>query len=259
MMVEKDGSVKGELIRALESALAEMRGRLSRAERRASEAERKGNEAFEAKCGSCESRPRPVPPISPSTQGSGRITSTSPSQSSLLSALIPQYQSPVQESTTSFRSPTNRDTDADAISRQVAMDMACGFCEGIESVCVCRIVRENELSSSSAHSHNQQSERPFIGINPVTKQLTPTYHAELTAAVKSTSILDNLPPIEPAVPLRRRRERGGVSGIRKAPIFAVSPAAMQGANAQSPLYIPPAECSGDPRNCPACKDDAFGE
>jgi hypothetical protein len=198
-------------------------------------------------------------------------------------------------------------SDSDSISRQVAMDMACGFCEGIESVCVCRIVREGERVAAAAAAHQQQQAqtsqslstptiRPHSGIypaktsssssssssmmvNPVTKQLTPTYHAEITAAVRSTSILDNLPPVEAAVPLRRR-VRGGAGGAggvsssgvqgagRKAPIFAVSPAVSMGVAgvmdaaalaAPGILYIPPAECSGDPRNCPACKDDEFGE
>jgi hypothetical protein len=171
------------------------------------------------------------------------------------------------------------DDDENSISRQVAMDMACGFCEGIESVCVCRIVRETERNSrnnSNNHSDNdhmddmssQFAPGQVMGIvNPVTKQLSPTYHAEIAAAVKSTSILDNLPPVEAAVPLRRRqRQNNGtgngqgnaVFGVKKAPIFAVSPAVLQDGQG-SPLYIPPAECSGDPRNCPACKDDDFGE
>ena len=193
-------------------------------------------------------------------------------------------------------------SDSDSISRQVALDMACGFCEGIESVCVCRIVREGErVAAAAAHNQQQEQSSPSqtiftpgvhsgiypaktasssssMMVNPVTKQLTPTYHAEITAAVRSTSILDNLPPVEAAVPLRRRvraaagggmaSSRGSEGMGRKAPIFAVSPAVSMGVAgvmdaaalaAPGILYIPPAECSGDPRNCPACKDDEFGE
>ncbi len=56
------------------------------------------------------------------------------------------------------------------------------------------------------------------------------------------SILDNLPPYQPAVPLPRKH------GTLMNSIFPVVP-------------LPSAQekCTGDPSNCPACADDAFGK
>ena len=235
--------------------------------------------------------------------GINKTTSTSShlSPSAGLTSMNPPHPNQHQHS----HSDPDLISDSDSISRQVAMDMACGFCEGIESVCVCRIVREGERVAAAAaaanHQQQQQQQQQIDGdqsipngghsgiypgtmttsssmmmmVNPVTKQLTPTYHAEITAAVRSTSILDNLPPVEAAVPLRRRVRTGssevkgtGMGGRKAPPIFAVSPAVSMGVAgvmdaaalaAPGILYIPPAECSGDPRNCPACKDDEFGE
>lgn len=67
-----------------------------------------------------------------------------------------------------------------------------------------------------------------------------------------------LPPPEPAVRLRKRSKIAsllndksfGVERVNTRPVAKVE---------ETRLYIPPAECSGDPRNCPACKDDAFGK
>lgn len=261
---ERDATVKSEKIKALEAALVEMRDKLGFAERRASDAESKGQADLRfslgsTRCNSCGHRGGGQGTVSPETPPPPRhFPSPSPPRFDISPEPVESHPG-----FTSSKSLTydHKDDEVDAISRQVAMDMACGFCEGIESVCVCRMVRENERKGGAAPFDTTATTTTTVsgdvmGIHPVTKQLTPTYQAELSAAVKSTSILDNLPPVEAAVPLRRRRERGGLSGIKKPPIFAVSPAAFQ---EQSPLYIPPAECSGDPRNCPACKDDDFGK
>ncbi|KAF7320443.1 BZIP domain-containing protein [Mycena kentingensis (nom. inval.)] len=62
------------------------------------------------------------------------------------------------------------------------------------------------------------------------------------------SILDNLPPYQPPVPLRLR-PRGPATQINA--IFQVSPPAQ-------PISAQPT-CSGDPSNCSACADDSFGK
>lgn len=313
----------------LEDALREMRGKLGGVERLVREAERRGYERGRREAlgsiagsssGSHERREgtNTFAPGSRRPSGSGStslvaqedgdedeeeykprmmvLSSGSPSDPTKTYTPSPTQQdqsrprhSHSQSQSQSLRMPSS-DDDVDSISRQVAMDMACGFCEGIESVCVCRIVREEERNGKNNHYHrsddnehvddgngngngNGNGGRLYGGVmgivNPVTKQLSPTYHAEITAAVRSTSILDNLPPVQAAVPLRRRRPNGnvqgdgsssfGIFGVKKVPIFAVSPAVLQDGK-DSPSYVPPpAECSGDPRNCSACKDDDFGE
>lgn len=57
----------------------------------------------------------------------------------------------------------------------------------------------------------------------------------------STSVLDNLPPYQPAVPLPRR--------VTTAPANRV----FSFTTVQAPL------CTGDPSSCPACADDPFGK
>lgn len=169
----------------------------------------------------------------------------------------------------------------------------CGFCSGMESICVCRSIEENDktLPDTSLAYFNKSSQgiqlfQPQSGIDSI---VNAAKHQEAV----SQSILENLPAPEAAVPLRRRRPRGpGARSTSRTPIFAVQPLNLEhpasrsqdlvssGANATSGiytsasgfesgvvammkdkengLYIPPAECSGDPRNCPACKDDDFG-
>ncbi|CAK5280264.1 unnamed protein product [Mycena citricolor] len=96
----------------------------------------------------------------------------------------------------------------------------CGFCSD-NSLCVCRDVFQPLPEVKMALSND-----PSIIVldNP--------------APVNEPSILDNLPPYQPPVPLRIRPK-----GTRPTnPIFEITPA-----------------CSGDPANCPACADDSFGK
>lgn len=64
------------------------------------------------------------------------------------------------------------------------------------------------------------------------------------------SILEKLPPYQPAVPLRRRT----AASVAK-PIFELSAAGA----GSSTLTSGPPTCSGDPDNCMACADDTFGQ
>lgn len=166
----------------------------------------------------------------------------------------------------------------------------CGFCSGMESICVCRSIEENDktlpdtsLAYFAKSQATTQSCQPQSGIDSI---VNAAKHQEAV----SHSILQNLPAPEPAVPLRRRRARAsGAENSARLPIFAVQPLNLDNkatSNSGNPahtsgiftsassgfesgvvammqdkengLYIPPAECSGDPKNCPACKDDDFG-
>lgn len=163
----------------------------------------------------------------------------------------------------------------------------CGFCSGMESICVCRSIEENDKTlpdTSLSYLNKSQGIPPFQPQSGIDSIVNAAKHQEAF----SQSILENLPAPEAAVPLRRRRARAsGPENAPRVPIFAVQPATLvptgkQGLAASAAsgiytsassgfesgvvalmqdkngLYIPPAECSGDPRNCPACKDDDFG-
>ncbi|KAI0778506.1 hypothetical protein BD413DRAFT_509782 [Trametes elegans] len=66
-----------------------------------------------------------------------------------------------------------------------------------------------------------------------------------TPPAAPSSILDNLPAYQPPIPLRRRAPNPSLQ-----PVF--------------PITLPTSDpevpsCTGDPANCPACADDAFGK
>jgi AP-1-like transcription factor len=112
----------------------------------------------------------------------------------------------------------------------------CGFCDE-HTPCVCREILEQHVADRIGRLGQltlkiDHSEAPGI-LSSSTSQA-------------QTSILDNLPAYQPAVPLRRRafnKQAGGGSSIF--PI--VQPSSL------------PSTCSGDPRNCRACASDDFGK
>ncbi|KAI0694882.1 hypothetical protein BC835DRAFT_1406363 [Cytidiella melzeri] len=126
-----------------------------------------------------------------------------------------------------------------------AMDtFNCGFCSD-STPCICRelaLQQINNLPSSAAAykaenpDNNRDHELRFDGSQMSTQQ---------------PSILDNLPAYQPPVPLRRR----GGQRINTTPNFPISQSQSQ----SSPSSQTEASCTGDPSNCPACADDAFGK
>ncbi|KAJ7181771.1 hypothetical protein C8R43DRAFT_970399 [Mycena crocata] len=104
----------------------------------------------------------------------------------------------------------------------------CGFCNE-DTPCVCRDVFQQSAPVPD-HKLNVTPIRSIVLGSPPPEE---------------TSILDNLPPYQPPVPLRLRPR--GTTQINT--IFQVSP----------PSTSTPANCSGDPSNCPACADDSFGK
>ncbi|KAJ9122441.1 hypothetical protein QFC22_001866 [Naganishia vaughanmartiniae] len=169
----------------------------------------------------------------------------------------------------------------------------CGFCSGMESICVCRSIEENDktLQDTSMSYVNYRAALPHP-LPQLQSGIDSIVNAALHQEAISRSILDDLPAPEAAVPLRRKRRRAnGTAESLRPPVFAVQSmmddssttgsrnTASTGATSgiftsnssgfesgviammqdkDKGLYIPPAECSGDPRNCPACKDDDFG-
>ncbi|KAJ9100677.1 hypothetical protein QFC21_003722 [Naganishia friedmannii] len=170
----------------------------------------------------------------------------------------------------------------------------CGFCSGMESICVCRSIEENDktLQDTSFSYVTRHIAQPYQ-LPQLQSGIDSIVNAALHQEAVTQSILDNLPAPEAAVPLRRKRQRANSdTDTSRLPIFAVqllkgsrlsaasSNPALTGATSgiytssssgfesgviammqdkDKGLYIPPAECSGDPQNCPACKDDDFGK
>lgn len=118
----------------------------------------------------------------------------------------------------------------------------CGFCTDT-SPCVCRELAmqttvEQRFPTPSLkveHTERRPVSLPSNLQQPAAPQPQPEH----------TSILDNLPAYQPPVPLRRRN--AGKPATKS--IFPVS----------YPSSTAPPTCTGDPSNCPACADDAFGK
>ncbi|KAJ6610103.1 hypothetical protein B0H10DRAFT_1954144 [Mycena sp. CBHHK59/15] len=106
----------------------------------------------------------------------------------------------------------------------------CGFCSE-DTPCVCRDVFQH-TSAVADHKIDVTPMRSIVLGSPPPDE---------------TSILDNLPPYQPAVPLRLR-PRGTTQSNT---IFQVS-SPSQPTNTSM-------NCSGDPSNCAACADDSFGK
>ncbi|KAG6895731.1 hypothetical protein C0992_012960 [Termitomyces sp. T32_za158] len=110
----------------------------------------------------------------------------------------------------------------------------CGFCTE-DTPCMCRELVQQVHAQSSYDQSNLASN--IHTTNPIQFITGPPSHPEC--------ILENLPPYQPAVPLRRRPGTSNVNSV-----FAVTVPTSQ---------APTVTCSGDPSNCMACADDAFGK
>ncbi|KAI0094979.1 hypothetical protein BDY19DRAFT_982296 [Irpex rosettiformis] len=120
----------------------------------------------------------------------------------------------------------------------------CGFCSD-GTPCVCRelaLQQVNNLPTPSATFKAENSDNTrVVDIRFDGPQLSP----------QDSSILENLPAYQPPVPLRRRGQR-----INPLPVFPITQ--TQQSSIFSISQSTPS-CTGDPTNCPACADDAFGK
>jgi AP-1-like factor len=114
----------------------------------------------------------------------------------------------------------------------------CGLCTDGTS-CVCREM----VLDPPATPFKTETTVPAASLVPVA--LPPA------SQIGAHSILDNLPPYQPPVPIRRRPE---VRPLRS--LFPVVP--LSGSPSQV-TQTSPVGCSGDPSNCLACADDVFGQ
>lgn len=121
------------------------------------------------------------------------------------------------------------DTRAAVQSNEAASSFgSCGLCNEVIP-CLCHAIVAQDSPGEAVDFKDHTS--------------TSVFSPELPAGeVLHNSILDNLPPYQPAVPLPRKH------GTSMNSIFPVVP-----------LPSTEEKCTGDPSNCPACADDAFGK
>lgn len=117
----------------------------------------------------------------------------------------------------------------------------CGLCNE-DTPCVCReiavhnqVAEHMDVTSFKAADYNTGNLTQTTSVHLQPHSIAPTHH---------TSILDNLPPYQPPVPLRP-------ASIMDPSFVSAPPLAVQCASSVT--------CSGEPSNCMACADDAFGK
>ncbi|KAI0639729.1 hypothetical protein C8Q77DRAFT_1152686 [Trametes polyzona] len=121
----------------------------------------------------------------------------------------------------------------------------CGLCNE-NTPCFCREMAIQQVNERMS----------VVGAMSPMKLETPDQNAATTSSPPSlvsqtqttTSILDNLPAYQAPVPLRRRAPNPSLQ-----PIFPVTLPSSEPPKPEVP------SCTGDPSNCPACADDAFGK
>lgn len=120
----------------------------------------------------------------------------------------------------------------------------CGFCNE-NTPCVCREIALQQVSERMSLSNTTSMKVENTDHNAPAAQPSAHFPHSMTT---QQSILDNLPAFQPAVPLRRRAHNPSLQ-----PIFRISQPPSEPSNPMIP------SCSGDPSNCLACADDAFGK
>ncbi|KAF9532031.1 hypothetical protein CPB83DRAFT_874424 [Crepidotus variabilis] len=140
---------------------------------------------------------------------------------------------PSQGADSNTFSSLSSDAKSDIPLRAFPFD--CGFCDET-TICVCREIAAQAVVEQSLITPN------YTG-STTSRAAEEPPSSIISGAASSKSILENLPTYQPPVPLRRRTKT------------TIS-------NSIFPVHAPAAEpptCSGDPSNCMACADDAFGK
>ncbi|KAG1867947.1 hypothetical protein DFJ58DRAFT_118347 [Suillus subalutaceus] len=128
-----------------------------------------------------------------------------------------------------------------ALDAQDSVDsFQCVLCSP-EVPCVCREMDMEQAVADNNLSHiSLKPEHDHSIMSPMDQ---PTQLAASTSS--QINILENLPAYQAPVPIRRR-----MTGQSTNPVFSVTPISVPSSSAK---------CSGDPANCMACSDDAFGK
>ncbi|KAF9452671.1 hypothetical protein P691DRAFT_783607 [Macrolepiota fuliginosa MF-IS2] len=161
----------------------------------------------------------------------------------------PVYEVQIPETTHTVMTGIN----LNAIPKPLSLDpnapfptFDCGFCSD-DTPCVCRELAQQAADRSSLTTFKSEEFTPTVMPSNRVVHLEP---APQPQQPPHPSILDNLPAYQPPVPLRRRATPGTVGSIF--PIQTLS-------ETQPPNSTSVPTCSGDPSNCLACADDAFGK
>lgn len=171
--------------------------------------------------------------------------------------------SPESSDTMDAHFPASYDTQSDMLNRasfdnfnnmasEVKADdvlssfssLGCGYCDG-GAICLCHEISVHDVverTIDSAVLKNNDFNGHIVSHNVQdTNMISPQEPAQ-------GSILDNLPAYQPPLPLRLRRRSGGVPVNSIFPVTSIAESSTMNAT-----------CSGDPSNCAACGDDAFGK
>jgi translation initiation factor 3 subunit B len=129
---------------------------------------------------------------------------------------------------------TNRSISLDSIHFSPSFN--CGFCSD-DTPCVCRELAAQQVAErSNLTAFKSEEYTGVVHLEPAPQSLS-----------TRSSILDNLPAYRPPVPLRRRVTPCTVNSIFPVQVLSETRPSTQ------------PTCSGDPSNCLACADDAFGK
>ncbi|KAF8198948.1 hypothetical protein BJ912DRAFT_683864 [Pholiota molesta] len=141
---------------------------------------------------------------------------------------------------TSFNQLTS-DAKADGTVLRPFPSLGCGFCDGGD-ICICHEISVQGVVDGAIEPTEYGNNQTLSHCNQDTTTVSMS-----VACVENArpSILDNLPAYQPPVPLRRRSNGTSVNSI-----FPVTIADSRNGDVN---------CSGDPSNCAACGDDAFGK
>jgi AP-1-like factor len=155
-------------------------------------------------------------------------------------------------------------SDFDSASDNLHM-VDCGFCSKDSGECVCREISiglNQLIESSSATVPDATSLLGDLNMASTSTAPGTLSGGSTSSAAAKPSILDDLPPVQPGVPLRLRRSRrsGAGEGTNTANGGLVHLTSVPQLVSLQPVAEPSSRpvCSGDPSNCAACADDPFG-
>ncbi|KAH9486819.1 bZIP transcription factor hapX [Psilocybe cubensis] len=190
------------------------------------------------KINNCDILTSTAPAPAPSLSFSPSVASTPDSNDTTDSQFPPlSYGTSTEMDVNSFNhfNDLAPNVKADEMSLRPFVSFGCGFCNE-DTICVCQ-----EMAVVDRNSNDFTNTQVLIN----RENLDTNFQESVVQEVPS--ILDNLPPYQPPVALRRRS--GAVQVNSVFPVQVVS-------TSSRPLDE---NCSGDPSNCLACGDDAFGK
>ena len=125
----------------------------------------------------------------------------------------------------------------------IRLEESCGLCAD-GGFCACAVARGSPSVSTTTTSEGRAP-----------------WSTSATSGVFAATVSSTAPPATSggAVPLRKLGKAGqGVNGVKKS-VWTLDSGIATAATPIAPLTKAEAQCTGDPRNCDACKNDTFGK